>query len=246
MQFMIPRTFAVRCQRRRARRPGDFDVGVSESTASCAERLDHHADFRRPRPCRSTDRPTSSRRSSSRPARRRSAARSSPLRRSWERFSRPKLKPTSAGRAVVKFLAGSGSGTATISAISGGVSVVAANAREDPGRHGGGRQRPRERQPDAPAGDRRCVDDHRPGARHQRQCAQFRSGELLDNRRHPRSGTRHHRSERPRHDDSEDLVERRRSPRRSARRPVRPPLPPQAAVATTTPPASRRARRRAR
>jgi hypothetical protein len=33
-----------------------------------------------------------------------------------------------AGRAVVKFFAGSGSGTATISAISGGVSVVAANA----------------------------------------------------------------------------------------------------------------------
>ena len=32
------------------------------------------------------------------------------------------------GRAVVKFLAGSGSGTATISAISGGVAVVAANA----------------------------------------------------------------------------------------------------------------------
>ena len=128
------------------------------------------------------------------------------------------LQPTeaetdTAGRAIVRFLGGQRIGHRRYyGAIrrSVGRRQHAAASR----RNGCRRQRPRQREPDALAGDRWNVDDHRPDARRQRQPARCRPGELLDERRHHRSEFCDHRSERARDDHLADVDDRDRDSHR--------------------------------
>ena len=109
----------------RRRRP---ERGLRQRAAARAVRIDHHADV-----C--GDRPAAQRhRGDHRPGHRAgrhttaAAARSSRLRRRLARFSRSKRKRTANGRVIVRFAAGNSSGTATITAASGGSNVGATGA----------------------------------------------------------------------------------------------------------------------